>query len=45
MLGARDFVALTGHETPVETHSRRGGDDFPAVVSIVVEANQVDHGE
>lgn len=43
MLRTRHFVAFARHETAVETHLRRTGDDFAAMVGVVTDTDEVHH--
>jgi hypothetical protein len=39
VLWAQYLVTFSRHVSTVETHTRRAGDDLPAVVSVVADAD------
>lgn len=43
VLRARYLIALPCHKTAVETHRRRGSDDFSTVIGVVTKAYEIDH--
>jgi len=43
VLRTRYLIAFARHKTAVETHCCRGSDDFSTVVSVVADANKVNH--